>query len=136
MCMCACMKGIVEAGSERPINISWTPPAGHEVTTCIHARCSGPARAISPVCLCVCVFPHLDDHFSTELPLTFPSELPVAIIRSSSGKGAVKHSKVNVFWYCMTQNCPRPTFFVKSVRPVLTEFIVHLFMHDAAHACI
>jgi len=29
--VCVCEQGTVEAGNERPINISWTPPAGHEV---------------------------------------------------------------------------------------------------------
>ena len=24
-------QGMVEAGNERPVSISWTPPAGHEV---------------------------------------------------------------------------------------------------------
>ena len=28
-----CDQGSVEAGNERPISISWTPPSGHEVTT-------------------------------------------------------------------------------------------------------
>jgi len=31
------MQGTVEAGNERPVNISWTPSAGHEVSTLQHA---------------------------------------------------------------------------------------------------
>ena len=33
VCVCVCVQGTVEAGNERPISISWTPPAGHEVRT-------------------------------------------------------------------------------------------------------
>ena len=33
MCDVHVLQGTVEAGNERPVNITWTPPAGHEVGT-------------------------------------------------------------------------------------------------------
>jgi len=59
------LQGVVDAGSERPISISWTPPAGHEVNY-TRVCCSGPSSAVSPMCLCACVCAH---------PVTHPSYL-------------------------------------------------------------